>query len=147
MADRLNWQFAFPGGQILLHSPASAGKHQRELEWNQEVTGRCVTDIVQWQQRAEEQLQLFTRWFHHSYCPSRLSLSLFLSQQFWICQDSEMPLRCAAPCLLTTFHVELCVRLFTGIRDSALQSVILWCSDGILKFPCINFSSRTHWES
>lgn len=114
--------------------------HRRALgaEWNQEVTGRCVSDIVQWQQRAEEQLQLFTRWFHHSYRASWLSLSLFLSLQFWICQDFEMPLWCAAP--LFTHHLLTMLNFashLTRMQDSVLQSVTLWCGDVILKFPFI----------
>lgn len=56
-------------------------QHELKANWTQKVTERCVSDIVQWQQRAEEQLQLFTGWFHHSCSELRLSLSPSLPLQ------------------------------------------------------------------
>lgn len=58
---------------------------------NQKVTERCVSDIVQWQQRAEEQLQLFTGWFHHSCSELRLSLSPSLPLRSCVFQYPRTP--------------------------------------------------------
>lgn len=66
-------------------------QHELKANQTQKVTERCVSDIVQWQQRAEEQLQLFTGWFHHSCSELRLSLSPSLPPQSRVFQYRRMP--------------------------------------------------------